>query len=128
MEVNSNNFTMVQASKQLGVPVATLRRLCNSGLIPRVRRDRRGYRILQDWQVNYAGVLLRLKEAGLSKAELKRYAKLMRQGKQSLAQRKALLETWRRQLWQELEDRKQGIDVIERQIELIDQKAEVDNF
>ncbi len=121
-------LTLSQASEQLGVSTTTLRRLCNYGLVPGVRRDRRGHRVLKEWQVNHMGVILRLKEAGLNKLELKRYVKLFRQGHQALAQRKALLETWRRQLWQELEARQRGIDMIERQVELIDQGGEVDNF
>lgn len=121
-------LTLSQASEQLGVSTTTLRRLCNYGLVPGVRRDRRGHRVLKEWQVNHMGVILRLKEAGLNKLELKRYVKLFRQGHQALAQRKALLETWRRQLWQELEARQRGIDMIERQVELIDQGVEVDNF
>lgn len=58
----------------------------------------------------------------MSQAELKQYTRLFRQGKDTLAERKAMLETQKRQLWQELEDRQQGIDFLERQTELIDQE------
>lgn len=36
--------------------------------------------------------------------------------------KKAMLETQKRNFWQELEDVQHGIDVIERQVEVIEQK------
>lgn len=110
-------ITVKSASEQLGVSVDTLRRLCNSGLIPHVRRNHLGFRVLEAWQINYARTML-----GLKLSELKNYTSLYRRGAETLPERKAILETQKRQLWQELEDRKQGIDFIERQIELIDQE------
>lgn len=115
-------ITVKSASEQLGVSVDTLRRLCNSGLIPHVRRNHLGFRVLEPWQVDYARTILGLKQAGLKLSELKNYTSLYRRGAETLPERKAILETQKRQLWQELEDRQHGIDFIERQIELIDQE------
>lgn len=115
-------YTIQDASTMLGISGQVLRRLCNSGLIPNVRRNKRGFRVLEDWQIDYARTILGLRQAGLSQAELKQYTRLFRQGKATLAERKAMLETQKRQLWQELEDRQQGIDFLERQTELIDQE------
>ncbi len=122
MKQETTFYTIQQASSQLGVAGHTLRRLCNSGLIPNVRRNSHGFRVLEDWQTDYARTILGLRQAGMDQAELKKYTRLFRQGKETLAERKALLETQKRQLWQELEDRKQGIDFLERQVELLEQK------
>lgn len=122
MEQETTFCTIQQASAQLGVAGHALRLLCNSGLIPNVRRNSYGFRVLEDWQIDYARTILGLRQAGLSQAELKQYTRLFRQGKDTLAERKAMLETQKRQLWQELEDRQQGIDFLERQAELIDQE------
>lgn len=117
-----DSYTIKDASLQLGVSIYALRRLCNSGLIPNVRRNSHGFRVLEDWQIDYARTILGLRQAGMSQAELKQYTRLFRQGKDTLAERKAMLETQKRQLWQELEGRQQGIDFLERQTELIDQE------
>jgi hypothetical protein len=58
----------------------------------------------------------------LKQTELKKYTRLFRQGEETLAERKAMLETQKRQLWQELEDKQQGIDFLERQVELIERE------
>lgn len=120
--METNFFTIKDASIQLGVPGYALRRLCNSGLIPNVRRNQRGFRVLEDWQIEYARTLLGLKQAGLKQTELKKYTRLFRQGEETSAERKAMLETQKRQLWQELEDKQQGIDFLERQVELIERE------
>ncbi len=117
-----DSYTIKDASLQLGVSVYALRRLCNSGLIPNVRRNSHGFRVLEDWQIDYARTILGLRQSGMSQAELKKYTRLFRQGKETLAERKAMLETQKRQLWQELEDRQQGIDFLERQVELLEQE------
>ena len=91
-------------------------------MIPHVRRNRAGYQIFTVDQVDLMGLLLGLENAGMPRKSLKRLAGLIRQGDATLAEQKAMLETQRRQFWQELEDSQRGIDVIERQIELIDQK------
>lgn len=114
-------YSVKQASEKLQVSAKILRSLCNSGLIPHVRRNRLGHRVLQDWQINHAHTLLGLRAAGFTKSGLKRYARLVRQGRQTLPERKAMFETQKRQLWQELDATRNSIDFLERQIEAIDQ-------
>lgn len=119
-DVAGQLYTIQQASAEIGVSPSALRRLCNSGLIPRVRRNKRGFRVLAPWQLNLAVLLLRLRQVGFNRTELKRFARLTEQGEATLTERKAILETQKRQLWQELEDRQHEIDLLERQIELLD--------
>lgn len=122
--MDNDVFTIKRASEQIGVPVWILRRLCRNGLIPYVRRSRAGYQVLTAEQVNFAKTLVALEKAGVPRKGLRRFAGLFRQGDESLPERKAMLETQRRQFWQKLEDIQHGIDVIERQIEVIDKKMQ----
>lgn len=115
-------ITLTVAAEQLEVPIWKIRSFCNSGFIPHVRRNRQGYRLLEPWQVNLLQVLIGLERCGCTRRELRKYSALYRQGDSTLAERKALLLTRKRQLWQELEDRQSGIDFIERQEEIIEQQ------
>lgn len=117
-------YSMKVAGSQLGVSASSLRRLCNSGLIPQVRRNKFGFRVLENWQIDYARTLLQLRQAGFKTEDLRRYTRLFRQGANTLEERKAMLETQKRQLWQELDKQRQSIDNLERQIELIEQELE----
>lgn len=49
--MNPKEYDVRVASEQLGISVYVLRRLCNVGLIPQVRRDHLGRRVLADWQI-----------------------------------------------------------------------------
>lgn len=120
--MNEQKYTIQEASKRLNVASGVVRRLCNSGLIPYVKRSRAGYRMLNESQLGHARIILGLRNAGLKKSELKRYTNLVRQGHETLPERKAILETEKRQAWQKLEDIQRDIDFFERQIELIDRQ------
>jgi len=121
-EEPKTKYNIREVSAILNVPQNTLRRLCNSGLVPYVRRNHLGHRMLEDWQITHIRIILGLRQAGLKTPELKRYTRLVRQGHSALPECKALLETQKRQLWQNLESIQQSIDFLERQVELIDQE------
>lgn len=110
--------TTAEAAQSLSTTTQTIRRLCNQGLIPHVRRDQRHRRILEPWQVDLAQVLLGMKQAGFRSKEIRQYSRLYRQGPSSEAERLAMLTTRKRQLWHEIEARQKAIDFIERQEEL----------
>lgn len=112
------NFTLSSASEELNVSQAVIRRLCNSGLVPGVRRNPLGHRVLNREQVELIALLLGMRRAGFSTKELKRYSRLYRQGSATEAQRLAMLTTRKHQLRQEINDRQDAIDFIERQEEI----------
>lgn len=108
-------YTTKEASVILGTPKHTVNNFCRQGLIPHVRRDSNGYRVLEPWQIDLLKVLLSMKRAGFTHKELRRYSRLFRQGKHTAAERLAMLTTRKRQLWHEIEARQKAIDFIERQ-------------
>lgn len=110
-------------SGQLGIPVYTVRRLCNAGLVVGIRRNRNGYRVLNEEQVNELGMFVKLLRAELTMGELKKYARLQRQGGKTLQERKGMLETQRRQLWLKIQELQEGIGFIERTMEILDESA-----
>ncbi len=120
--MNIQTYTIREASECLHTSQNVMRRLWDSGLIPGVRRNRLGHRIFDESQLNHARIMLGLRNAGLKKSELSKYTNLARQGDATLPERKAMLETEKRQAWQRLEDIHRDIDFLERQIELIDQQ------
>lgn len=112
--------TTKQASEILGVPKYTIRSYCNKGIVPHVCRARNGYRVFTPEQIDWLRTIIKLRAAGMEISDLKKYVTLCRQGDSTIAERKAMLETQKRQLWQELEDAQAGIDFIERKNEVFD--------
>ncbi len=121
--MDEKTYTLKQVSGQLGIPVYTVRRLCNAGLVVGIRRNRNGYRVLNEEQVNELGMFVKLLRAELTMGELKKYARLQRQGGKTLQERKGMLETQRRQLWLKIQELQEGIGFIERMMEILDESA-----
>lgn len=120
--MKDEEITIKKASELLGVSTWAIRRMYQNGMVPHVRRSRAGYLVFGPEQIEIFRVLIDLKKVGMPQKNLKRLAGLIRQGDETLAEQKAMLETQKRNFWQELEDMQHGIDVIERQVEVIEQK------
>ena len=116
--VNRQNFSINEAAKMLGVKGTSIRYYLNNGLVPHVRRARNGYRVLEMWQIDLLQILLNMKQAGFGTKQIRHYASLFREGKQTEAARLAMLTTRKHQLWQEIEQRQKAIAFIERQEEI----------
>lgn len=112
---------MREVSERLGVKSQVLRRYCNRGFVPGMIRVLPGRpRVFTEGQVDYLRLALFLTRAGFTTKDLRKYVALLRKGgAEADAERKAMLTTHKRQVWQELEDLQKTIDFIERQEELI---------
>lgn len=115
-------FTVKQAAARLKTSPGTIRHYYRIGLLPNAKRAKNGYRILTPEQLAQTRNLIFLKRCGLTNREVRRYINLERQGNDTIPERKALLATKKRQLWQQLEDIQENIDFIERQTEIFDQE------
>lgn len=107
-----------EASQQLQTSTYAVRHFCDAGYIPHVRRNRRYQRQLTPEQFELLAILVRMKQAKFSNAEIKRYAKLYRQGDATAETRLAILTTKKHQLRQSIKAQQDAIDFIERQEEL----------
>ena len=117
-------YTTADISKQLGVPKHIITYLCNRGLVQHIKRTRLGRRTFTHEQVDLIAILIKMRSAGFSTKELRQYSRLYRQGDSTADERLAMLTTRKRQLWQEIKERQESIDFIERQEELAGQKSE----
>lgn len=111
-------ISISEACKKLDSSIYIVRRFCDAGYIPHVKRDRNYRRILTPAQFELLAILVKMQQSGFKKSEIKRYAKLARQGQSTVDQRLAILTTRKHQLRQEIKDRQTAIDFIERQEEL----------
>ncbi len=120
MQEQKQLLSMKRAGEALGIRTHTVRRYCNQGLVPHVRRGRNGYRMLEDWQIEWLKTLVFLERCGFNKKELKKYVSLCRKGGATLGERKEMLATKKRQMWQKIEDLQENIDFVERREEIFE--------
>lgn len=120
-KADEQKVTMREVSERLGVKSQVLRRYCNRGFVPGMMRVLPGQpRVFTEEQISYLRSALFLTRAGFTTKDLRKYIMLLRRGgAEADVERKAMLATHKRQVWQELEDLQETIDFIERQEELI---------
>lgn len=123
-DMESKTYTTTEICNQLGVSRHVITRLCNRGLIPHIKYNRLRRHTFNQEQFDLIAILIKMRAAGFTPAELRQYSRLYRQGETTAEERLAIFATRKHQLWQEIKERQEAIDFIERQEELAKQKAE----
>lgn len=112
-------ISISEACQKLEASIYVIRHFCDSGYIPHIKRNHKYQRVLNPAQFELLSILVKMKQSGFAKSEIKRYAKLARQGSATESDRLAILTTRKHQLQQEIKERQSAIDFIERQEELV---------
>ncbi len=113
-----DSISIAEAHKRLDTSIYVIRHFCDAGYIPHVKRNHKYQRVLTPDQFELLAILVKMRQAGFTKSEIKRYAKLSRLGQSTAQERLALLTTRKHQLQNEIKDRQVAIDFIERQEEI----------
>lgn len=111
-------ISIAEACKRLNTSVYTVRHFCDRGYIPHVRRNRNYQRVLSPEQFELLAILVQMKQFGFPRSDIRRYAKLSRQGEVARSEQLAILTTKKHQLQAEIKTRQAAIDFIERQEEM----------
>jgi DNA-binding transcriptional MerR regulator len=111
------NFRIGELARRSGRSQYTIRWYEAQGLMPGVVRDTGGRRVYVERHVAWLDLVDRLRGTGMSIAQLRDYATLVKQGKVTLAQQKDLLSTHRARV-------KQAIAQWTRALKLIDGKID----
>lgn len=113
MGVNAR-FHIGRLARETGRSVHTIRWYEQQGLMPNVARDAGGRRVYTEQHVGWLLFLDRLRFAGMSVREMRRYASLASQGKQTLRQRLELLEAHHARTSALIEGLQSALRLIER--------------
>lgn len=103
---NENIYSMKQACEKTNLTYDTLKFYCNEGLVPNVKRDKNNYRTFSDKDIAWINSLSCLKNCGMSISEMKEYLTLCLKGKDSIPDRKVILDN----KLKELEHKKEEIE------------------
>ena len=101
-EAEATTLTVAQVAAVIGVSAHTLRYYERSGLIPPIRRNSGNRRRYSTSDIEWLRFLLRLRETGMSIAQMRRYAELRAGGAATTATRLAMLEAHRNALQEKI--------------------------
>ncbi len=111
-------YTVSDICRELNASRGQIKRLLNNGLVRGVKYRKNGYRVIDAKQLDQLRTFYYLSRSGMKMKELKAYARLEYADKNTIPERKAILETKKRQMWEKLKDLQENIDFIERKIEI----------
>ncbi|MBR1657397.1 MAG: MerR family transcriptional regulator [Synergistaceae bacterium] len=114
-------YTMMEACRETGMTYQGLKFYCNAGLVPNVKRDKINRRIFDENDIGWIKSLLRLRECGMSIAEIKEYMFLCLKGEASIPERKIMLSRTRTRLQSQIETLKKSIRYIDGKQEFYDE-------
>jgi DNA-binding transcriptional MerR regulator len=107
-------FHIGRLARETGRSVHTIRWYEQHGLMPGVTRDAGGRRVYVEQHVGWLLFLDRLRFAGMSVREMRRYASLAAQGKKTIRQRLQLLEAHRTRVCAWMDELQDALRLIER--------------
>lgn len=114
----AGEFTVGQVASALGVSTHTLRWYEAQELLAPVTRDSAGRRRYRQTDVTWLRLLLRLRSTGMSIDDMRRYARLARQGKGTAGQRLRVLEEHRATVCDRIAGLQRDLEAINTKIEM----------
>ncbi|WP_317300450.1 MerR family transcriptional regulator [Allobaculum stercoricanis] len=105
-------YSMKDVCKLTGMKYETLKYYCNEGLVPNIKRNDNNYRVFDEKDVAWIESLSCLKRCGMGIAEMKEYVDLCLEGKNSIPERKIILDQKKKSLEEKLQEVQECIEYI----------------
>src|SRR5947209_1710987 len=109
-------LTIQQVAQQTGLSIDTLRYYERIGLLEPVRRASSGHRRYTQQDIGWIDLLIRLRDTGMPRAQMVRYAQLRRQGAATTIERRVMLEQHQRSLEQKMRELEQHMAAVREKI------------
>lgn len=97
--------------------IHTIRWYEAQGLLPGVTRDGGGRRIFLEDHVGWLDLMDKLRQTGMSIAEMRQYTALVKQGRATLSERRDMLRAHREQVQQEIAEWKRALKLLDSKID-----------
>ena len=110
-----------EVAARTGRSVHAIRWYEAQGLIPGVMRDAGGRRVYRERHLSWLVLIDRLSLTGMSVAQMRDYAELVKQGRGTLRQQLALLEAHRARVHANIKEWASALQLLEHKIELLDE-------
>jgi len=115
-------LTIQQVAQQTGLSIDTLRYYERIGLLEPVGRARNGHRRYTQYDLAWIDLLIRLRDTGMPRAQMVRFAQLRRQGSATLTERRILLEQHQHSLEQHMQELEQHMAALQHKIARIKER------
>lgn len=111
-------YSIKQVAEQTGLSIHTLRYYENIGLIELVSRASNGHRRYSDDNLEWIEFLKKLRATGMPLEEMQHYTRLVRQGKHTMSERRAMLVVHRQRVQGQIDSLCEMASFIDYKIDL----------
>ena len=105
-------LTVNEVSKKLNISVHTVRFYDDQGLFPGVIRDKHGKRLFSDESLEWAHLVLCLRNTGMSIADIKHFIELCKAGDSTLLERYNIILAQKKKAESDLEEMQKRLCII----------------
>ncbi len=109
-------LTIQQVAQQTGLSIDTLRYYERIGLLEPVGRTQSGHRRYTQQALDWINLLIRLRDTGMPRAQMVRFAQLRRLGNATLTERRLMLEQHQHALEQHMQELEQYMAALQQKI------------
>lgn len=106
-------YTMKETCTQVEMNYEALKFYCREGLVPNVKRDQNNFRLFDERDIAWIRGVQCLRRCGMSIREIKQYMEYCLQGKDTIPERKEMLEQTRQQLTEKIKVLQDNLKYIE---------------
>jgi DNA-binding transcriptional MerR regulator len=110
-------LSVSEAAQAVGLTTYTLRWYEQEGLVHPVARDSAGRRRYSENDLGFLTLLTKLRRTGMSVADMRRYAELIRGGPSTVTARKELLLAHRQRVLDQIAELQQDLEAVNYKIE-----------
>lgn len=110
-------YTIKQVAEKTKLTEHTIRYYDRDGLIPLLTRTKSGVRQFSEDDLEWLNLICCLKNSGMPLQKIKEFMQLCLKGNQSLEERKALLERHRTQIFEQMHNLENSLNIINYKIE-----------
>ncbi|APU71100.1 MerR family transcriptional regulator [Companilactobacillus crustorum] len=111
----NKTYSIKEVAEKFALPISTIRYYDKKGLLPFVSKNKAGYRVFSDSDLQFIQTICCLKDTGMSIKKIQKYIELCMQGSTTIDDRKTLLLQHRQNVIQKQK-------AIEKSLKEIDQK------
>lgn len=105
-------MTIKEASEITGISVDNLRYYERIGLIPKVPRNKSGFRDFDEMSLRWITFVLNFKKAGVSLEKIIEYVSLAQQGDETMEERREILLDTKRRLEENIKSMQESLDMV----------------
>jgi MerR family transcriptional regulator, aldehyde-responsive regulator len=121
LTLEKKTYTIKEFSEKLNVAPSTLRYYEKEGLMPSSKRMNNNHRVYSEADLPWVTLICCLRDTGMSINDLKHYTDLVKQGDETVHERKQIILNQKKKIEEQLREVQKHLELINRKLNIYDE-------